>query len=135
MIFHYFYLPARSFFPVTENIFPATNLGRFSRLKKVPGYPARSSRLLPGYNLVASSPRKGKFVSGSRGACLEGMDDALDTFDPQAAQQAEFLCPQFFKKSEITGQWIVTWDRLRNLGQVVLYVPITGYNFIHQVRL
>ena len=33
------------------------------------------------------------------------------------------------------GHWIVTWARLRNLGHVVRYVPVTSYNFIHQVRL
>ena len=34
-----------------------------------------------------------------------------------------------------SGQWIVTRARLRNPGQVVPYVPVTGYNFIHRVRL
>ena len=34
-----------------------------------------------------------------------------------------------------TGQWIVTWTRLGNLGQVAPYVPVTGYNFKQRVRL
>ena len=34
----------------------------------------------------------------------------------------------------ILGQWIVTRSQLRNLGQVAVYVPVTGYNFFHWVR-
>ena len=36
---------------------------------------------------------------------------------------------------QVPGQWIVTWARLRNLGQVIRYVLVTGYNFIPHVRL
>ena len=35
----------------------------------------------------------------------------------------------------IPGQWIVTRARLGNPARVTPYVPVTGYNFIHQVRL
>ena len=34
-----------------------------------------------------------------------------------------------------SGQWIVTRARLGNPARVTPYVPVTGYNFIHQVRL
>ena len=33
-------------------------------------------------------------------------------------------------QSLLSGQWIVTWSRLRNPGWVAVDVPVTGYNFV-----
>ena len=62
---------------------------------------------------------------------------SYDTTNPKPNEAVVF---QILTDSSIitwlsTGQWIVTWARLRNLGQVVRYVPVTCYNFIHQLRL